>query len=154
MTSLNLQRRIAASLMKTGVYSVHIDPSKVNEVKSAITREDIRGLIVKGVITKTAGKGVSRGRARKVQSQRRKGRHKGAGNREGGKKARTPKKRKWINAARTQRAFLKELKEHKLISHNIFNKMYAMVKGGFFRSRSHVKLYLNEQGLFSKEVKK
>lgn len=154
MTNLKLQRRIAASLLKTGVHSVRIDQSKQSEVKSAITREDVRGLIVKNVIKKEAHSGISRGRARVIHAQKKKGRHKGFGNREGGKKARTPKKRVWVNSVRAQRELLKEFKTKELIANNVFTKIYSMVKGGFFRSRSHIKLYLNEQGLFNKKVKK
>lgn len=52
MNTLKMQRRIAAELLKCGENRVWIDPEKVDEVASAITREDIRRLIKEGVIRK------------------------------------------------------------------------------------------------------
>jgi large subunit ribosomal protein L19e len=153
MKSLKTQRRIAASLMKTGKKRVFIKQDKLSDVKTAITREDVRGLIVKGAITKKSAGGVSRGRIKKVIAQKKKGRRKGHGTRKGAKKARTPKKRRWINKVRAQRVFVKELKEKGLVSNSVFNKVYSLIKGGFFRSRSHVKLYLNDHDLIKKQRK-
>ena len=154
MKKLKVQKRIAASLMKAGEGRVFISPDKASDVKAAITREDVRGLIVKGVIKKKRAGGVSRGRVKKVQEQKKKGRRKGHGTRKGAKKARTPKKRAWINKVRAQRNLLKDFKAKGLIGNAAFNKAYSLSKGGFFRSRSHMKTYLNEQGLFKKKVKK
>lgn len=151
MKSLKTQKRIASTLLKSGRRRVRIKPESQGEVKSAITREDVRGLIVKGVISKARVKGVSRGRARAANSQKRKGRGKGPGTRKGGKKARTPKKITWVNKVRAQRSFAKELKGKGLISSANFRKVYLMIKGGFFRSRSHVKLYVNEHGMIKKK---
>ena len=155
MRSVKTQKRIAASLLKSGRKRVVVSPDKLSDVKSAITREDVRGLIVKGVVKKKSAGGVSRGRSRRAQVQKRKGRRKGYGTRKGAKKARSPKKRFWINRVRAQREFVKELKAKKLVDNAVFNKVYSLIKGGFFRSRTHVKLYLNEHGLIKKrKVKK
>ena len=153
MRSLKTQKRMAASLLKSGSNRVIIKSDNLSDVKSAITREDVRGLIVKGVISKKKVKGISRGRARVIQSQKKKGRRKGFGSRKGAKNARTPKKQLWVKRVRAQRNLVKELKSKDLIENNVFTKSYALIKGGFFRSRSHIKVYLNDHGLI-KKVKK
>ena len=52
MKSLKTQKRMAASMLKAGSNRVIIKSDNLSDVKSAITREDVRGLIVKGVISK------------------------------------------------------------------------------------------------------
>ena len=44
------------------------------------------------------------------------------------------------------RAFLKELRDKGIISKEDYRVLYAKVKGGFFRSKRHIKLYIADQG--------
>ena len=48
---MNLQKKLAAKVMKCGVNKVWIDP-KNEKVKQAITRRDIRRFIKEGIIKK------------------------------------------------------------------------------------------------------
>ena len=73
---------------------------------------------------------------------------KGDGSRKGTAKARTPPKRDWINKVRLQRKFLTELKIKGLISSHTYRELYLKVKGGFFRTRNHLKYYIDENRLF------
>jgi len=117
----------------------------------AITKDDIRMLIKEGIILKKQKKGISKGRTKQLREQKRKGRRKGPGSRRGAKGARTPKKRKWINTIRPLRKMLKDLREDDLIERNAYRKLYRMAKGGAFRSKSHMKLYMEEHELFVKK---
>ncbi|MFA5405994.1 MAG: 50S ribosomal protein L19e [Candidatus Nanoarchaeia archaeon] len=144
MKSLSMQKRLAADLLKVGESRVLLDDSKLTELGEAITREDIKGLIVKGYIRVKPKIGVSRGRAKKVHEQKKKGRQKGPGSRKGAKKARTPKKRAWINKIRPQRKLLQSLKTGETVDNKQFRKLYNLAKGGFFRSRRHLKLYVSK----------
>lgn len=148
---MNLQKRLAAKLLKCSPQRIVFDTEKSAEIKEAITKFDVRGLINKGVIRKKQIKGISKVRARKTKVQKRKGRRKGFGSRKGKFSARAKSKRVWINTVRAQRNFLKGLKIKGLISSRDFNKLYAKSKGGFFRSVSHLKLIINEQGLIKKK---
>jgi large subunit ribosomal protein L19e len=135
---------LASELLKTGENRIVFkDDSK--EVSEAITREDVRVLIKKGLITVKPKKGVSRARAKKLHEQRKKGRRKGQGKRKGAKRARTPKKRAWINKIRPQRRFLKMLKDKEKISNTLYRKLYRLAKAGFFRSTRHLKLYASKR---------
>lgn len=147
---MKLQKRLAASILKCSPKRVWFDPEKLAEIKEAITKFDIRNLIKKGIITKTPAKGISRAGAKKIQAQKRKERRKGHGSRKGARSARLEPKRFWIKAVRAQRELLKRMHEKGLISTADFHKLYAKVKGGFFRSVRHIKLYVKEQNLIKK----
>jgi len=139
------QKRLAGQILKCSKKRVKFDPDSSSDIKEAITKADIRGLIKDKVITKIAARGVSRGRARKRLVQRRKGKQKGEGSKKGSRGARAPKKRAWINKIRAQRKLLKILKEKKIIDDKFYRELYSKSKGGFFRSRRHIKLYLEER---------
>ncbi|MBT3416460.1 50S ribosomal protein L19e [Candidatus Woesearchaeota archaeon] len=150
---LNNQRRIAADVLKKGTKKVKFNITRLADIKEAITRADIRSLIIDNAISADPKRGVSRGRVRKSLVQKRKGRQSGAGSRKGVKTARLPKKLNWMNHVRKQRKFIKELRDKKLITTIVYREMYNKVKGGFFRSKNHIKIYLTENRLFE-DVKK
>ncbi len=148
MKGLNVQKRIASSLLKGSKKRVQFDSNRLEEIKEAITRADLKSLITSRAIAMKQKKGVSRARAKIIQIQKAKGQKKGPGKRKGKATARTPRKELWITKIRTQRKFIKELKEKGLVSGETYRDLYMKSKGGFFRSKRHIKLYLTEQKLF------
>ena len=144
---LNAQKRIAAEILDCGENRVYFDPYLVDEIKMAITREDIRNLIKEGVIRKKYKKGISNYRKKKDHERKKKGRGTGLGKRKGKKGARTPKKRAWIKRIRPIRRELKKLRDRKLISKTNYRKLYKNAKGGMFHSVAHVNRYIDEKGL-------
>lgn len=149
--NLKSQKRIAANLLKVGVNRVKFDETKLKEIKEALTKEDIRGLIKEKTITAKPKKGISSFRSKKLKTQKRKGRRKGKGSRKGRRTARLSRKRAWISKVRTQRKFIKSLKEKKLIIPKTHRDLLKKIKGDFFRSIRHIKLYLEEHELFKKK---
>ena len=147
MKQLKLQKRLASEVMKCSTKRVRFDPERTSDVKEAITKADIRGLVKLGVIKEKRVTGVSRVRARKIQIQKRKGRQKGSGSRKGKFTARAKPKSVWMNAVRAQRKFLKELKDKDLLIPGSFWNLYRKSKGGFFRSVRHIKLFIKEKGM-------
>lgn len=142
---LNNQKRLAAQILKCSKKRVKLDEDRLSDIKEAITKADIKGLIKDRAINKINAKGVSRGRARKRLEQIRKGRQKGQGSRKGASGARLPAKREWINKVRSQRELLNKLKERKIVDNKFYRELYLKSKGGFFRSRRHIKLYVGER---------
>jgi large subunit ribosomal protein L19e len=140
---VSLQKRLAAKILKVGVSRVWLDPTKRKEIEGAITRVDIKKLIKKNYIK------VLPEKLSKPESLRRMKR--GPGSRKGGKHAIVPAKRKWINTVRPLRTFLRELKENQQIDSSTYKKIYKLIKGGAFRSRSHMLLYLEQHGLLKKK---
>lgn len=150
---LTLQKRLAGIILKVGPKRVRFEPARLNDIKAAITKSDIRRLISEDVITAIPEKGVSRSRAKKLAIQRKKGLRKGPGSKEGKATARNPSKREWILKVRAQREFLKDLKQKNILTTAGFKELYRKSKGGFFRSVRHIKLYMNEKNLASKPAK-
>jgi large subunit ribosomal protein L19e len=144
MTKLKLQKRLASDILKCSEKRIVFDKEKLEDIKEAITKLDIRSLISGGAIRVKPVKGVSKVRARKTALQKRKGKRKGAGSTKGKKTARLPKKKAWIGKIRIQRRFLKELRDKGIINRSNYHKLYQKSKGGFFRSKRHIKLYLEE----------
>lgn len=142
---LSTQRRLAAKILGVGVNRVWIDPERLDDVSTAITKGDIRRLIGNGVIKARPKKGVSRARARKRLVQRRKGRRRDEGSRKGSAKTRLPSKRARIRRVRPLRTRLRELRDGGKIDPRQYRRLYRMVSGGSFRSKAHLEAYLKER---------
>jgi large subunit ribosomal protein L19e len=150
---LKNQKRIAAQLLKVGKTSVRFDEERLSDIKEAITKADMRGLIRDKAVFSIPHGSSSKGRLRKRLAQKRKGRQKGMGRKKGKKTSRLSKKLTWMIKTRLQRGFIRDLKNKELITTKTYREIYKKIKGNFFRSRNHIKLYLNENKLFE-NVKK
>jgi len=152
---LRAQRRIAAEVLKTGRNNVWIDPDFGYDISLALTREDIRKLIYDGVIQSRPKRGVSRGRARIRTAEKRRGQHRGHGSRHGTAKARIGgTKRLWMNKIRSQRRYLKALRDEEMITRAQYRELYAKSKGGAYRSVAHLRHTITELGWLKKKKKK
>jgi large subunit ribosomal protein L19e len=141
------RKRIAASILKCSPKRVRFEPKELESIKEALTKEDMRGLIHDGIISKKQKKGISRARAKVRQKKRTKGQRSGAGKRKGTTGSRLPKKTRWMKLIRSQREFIRELRDNENINGETYREMYLKTKGGFFRSKRHIKIYLNERKL-------
>lgn len=139
---VRLARRLASEVLGVGESRIWIDPARLDDVASAISKDDVRRLIKDGVIRARPPSTPSRGRHRIRMARKKRGR--GSGSKKG---PRVDKKELWIARVRAQRRYLKALKERGLIEKRDFWRVYRMVKGGMFRSLSHLKLYLEEHKL-------
>lgn len=145
---LTLQKRLAADILKVGKSKVWIDPDKEKQkdVQGAITRIDVKRLIKKGVIKAKPSKVKKPKTAAGVKKKRRRK----TGRKKGSKHARLPKKRRWINTVRPLRASLKEMRKNGEIDNATYRKVYMLIKGGQFRSRSHMRLYMEQHRMLKK----
>ena len=137
--------------MKASPKKIHFDEDRLDEIKEAITKSSILKLANDQAIIADPKRGVSRVRARKIKEQKAKGRRKGKGSRKGKITTRVPKKETWMNKVRLQRAFLRTLKEKELIDTKTYRKLYLMSKGGFFRSKRHIQIYIDDHDLIQKK---
>ena len=140
--SLKNQKRLAASVLGTGISRVWIDPDEAEKVQSAITRGEIQTLVREGRIRARRKKGVSRGRARA-----RAGRRKGPGRRKGGLGL---GKRQWVLKIRAIRRHLRLLRDRQQLAPKSYQNLVGMAKGGAFRSRSHIDDYVKAKQLLRK----
>mgnify|MGYP001572620125 CR=1 FL=1 len=100
---LNVQRRLAAQLLKCGENRIRFDPDRLGDIKEAITKTDIRYLINAGAVSKKRVLNTSKYWARRRKTQKKYSKQKGFGSRKGSKAARLKPKKKWINKIRLQR---------------------------------------------------
>ncbi len=145
-----VQKRLAGELLNCSQKRVRFEQEALAEIKEAITKADIALLIKRRAITEVPARSVSRSRARKIQTQKSKGRRRGPGSRKGKESARGNPKQAWMAKARLQRGFIKELKEKDIIGSESFRNLYLRIKGGFFRNKRHIKLYMEERGMVKK----
>ncbi len=149
---MRIQKRLASQVLNVSPKRVKFDNQRLADIKEAITKTDVRQLVSEKAIKKVQEKGVSRGRARKLKTQKSKGLRKGPGSRQGKSTARLPRKESWMSKVRNQRKLLLELREKGLISLKTYRMIYLKSKGGFFRSARHIKLYLDEHDLFEEKA--
>ena len=147
------QKRMAAQILskkegrEVGIHRVWIHPDYLEEVTSAVQKDDVRQLIEEGIIKAKPIVGISRSRARKAAMQKSKGRRKGQGSRKGTFNARAPKKERWMRIIRSQRKMLKEFREDETISPSKYRYYYRKAKGGSYRSVADMKRNMEIDGI-------
>ncbi len=147
---MKTQKTLAAKILRCSKKRIIFDTERLEDIKEAITKEDMRGLIKEGAVKRKQVKGVSKVRARKRKEQKKRGQRKGHGKRKGKSTARLPRKKEWMNRIRLQRKFLKELKQAGLLKKSTYRNLYSKASGGFFRSKRHLKLYITDNKLVLK----
>lgn len=140
--NVRVQRRIAAEILRVGVNRVWIDPNRVEEVKAALTREDVRRLVKEGVIGKRPERGTSRVRVRMRRRKRR-----GPGSRKGAQKARLNPENLWPAKIRVLRRFLRYLRDRRIITRHVYRELYLKAKGGAFSDLASLKRYIKVNNL-------
>lgn len=148
---LKNQRRMAAEILGCGINRVWIDPNRMEDVADAITRADVRTAIQSGTIRALPKKGISSGRKKYAQGQKKKGRRSGQGSRKGTSTARTPKKENWIQTIRPIRELLKELRDEGKITSSTYREFYMKSKGGMFKNKNHLLTQLKIEGHLEEE---
>ena len=148
--TLKAQKRMAAQILKCGENRVYFDPYLIEDIRMAITREDIRNLIKEGVILKKYEQGISKHRKNVRHERKKKGRARGLGKRKGKRTARTPKKKAWMKKIRPQRRELKKLRDRKLITTATYRKLYKNAKGGMFQSVAQMHRHIKEKELLKR----
>src|SRR3989338_9726143 len=93
---LKIQKRLAAQILKTSGKKIRLDSDRLEEIKEAITKADIKSLIKDNAITEKRVRGISGYRINKKRLQKSKGRRSSFGSRKGSKGARRCKKGAWI----------------------------------------------------------
>lgn len=145
------KKKLAADILKTAPSKIRFAEGALEDIRKAITRADIRGLIAVHKIFEDTTNQHSRGRARRILEQKRKGRRTGRGSKKGRKYSNMDRKTQWIRRIRSQRHFLKMLYEKNMLSITDYHQLYAKSKGGYFRSIRHIKLYLTEHHLIAEK---
>ncbi len=137
-------KELVAEIYKVGASRVRIRPEGLSEVEEAMTKDDLRALVERGVIEILPKRSPSRHRARYLHQQKRKGRRRGYGSRKGKPGARLDPKLAWMLKIRAIRRFLRTLRAEGKVTPREYRRIYRLAKGGHVRSRRHVLEILEE----------
>ena len=135
MVSLRLQKRLAASVLKCGKRRVWMDPSEINEIALANSRQNVRKLIKDGLIVRKHQLMHSRSRVHVRKEAKACGNHTGYGKRRGTMNARIPEKLLWVRRIRVLRRLLRKYREAGKIDKHMYAHFYALAKGNRYKTK-------------------
>jgi len=135
--AISTVRRLAADIFGVGERKIRFAPESIKEIEGAMTRDDVRGLIEKGLVKKLPVKG----RASSKRTVRR-----GPGHRRG---PLFDSKDVWMQKVRSQRAFLKMLIASGALKKETKRGLYGKIKSGILRNKKAFLLYLKENKMIA-----
>lgn len=141
---VNKIKELAAGMFGVGLDKVWLNPDSLEDIKKALTKDDIRGLIADGLIKKVQKNQQSRGRARILLLKKRKGRKKGPGKRKGSSNSRSNTKENWMKNVRAQRKILKKFKTEnpELFEKVNYQDVYRKINGNYFKGKKYVEAFV------------
>jgi large subunit ribosomal protein L19e len=128
---LDKKKALAARIFRVGKERIIFVEPRLDEIKEAITKEDIRSLKADGAIIIRPIKARRSKQKRKVR--------RGPGNI---KKNAKNKKKEYIVLTRKLRKHIQELKNKNLLTSEQSSDIRKKIRNRYFRSKSHLKEYI------------
>ena len=129
--NLTKKKNLAAKVFSVGRSRIVFLKSRLNEIKEAITKQDIRDLFSNGAIAvrdikgrKAVKRRVSRRRMGSVRKKVKNG------------------KRKYVMRTRRLRRYLGELLKQNKISRELYHTLRKSIKASVFRDKTHIKEHI------------
>ena len=119
--SVKFTKRVASQILGRGENSIRLTPEVMEDIRKAITRDDVRKLLKDGAVTAIKPKSELHPKF-KIEVRRH-----GAGKRKGSSKAR--RGRTWEKKVRSQRMLLERLKLMGKVDNTTYKRYYLLVKG-------------------------
>ncbi|MBS3099963.1 hypothetical protein J4463_01990 [Candidatus Pacearchaeota archaeon] len=126
--NLKPKKKLAVKVLGVGAERIKFNSERINEIKEAITRQDIKELVKSGAIEIISAKG--RKKIVKRTTRRRAGKVK--------KKIKN-RKQNYVKLTRKLRRYIKELKSHGGIEEKKYLALRNSIKNSEFRSKQHLK---------------
>lgn len=140
---LDKKKALAAKVLGIGRGRIIFVEPRLNEIKEAITKDDIRSLKADGAIIIREIKGRRSKQKKKVR--------KSPGNI---KKNAKNSKREYMLITRKLRKYISELKNKNLLTRDNIADLRKKIKNRYFKSKSQLKEYLEEQKINLETKKK
>lgn len=131
MTNLSKKKALAAKALKVGKNRVVLSSEAIEEIKQAITKQDIKDLIKEGIISVRPVKG-----RRKVKKRKTK---RGAGKI---KKKVKKRKQEYVKITRKLRKYLMQLRNKGLVDRELYWELRKKIRMRAFKSKAHFKDHL------------
>lgn len=131
--NLAKKKQLAAKVLKVGKGRIILDETRLNEIKEAITKQDMRDLYKSGAIKIKEKKGRRKGEKRKIRRG------------EGKVKKRVKgRKQDYVRMTRKLRSYIKELKKQKRIDNKNYRELRGKIATRIFTSKAQLKEFLKE----------
>lgn len=134
---LDKKKRLAAKVLGVGKQRIIFVEPRLNEIKEAITKDDIRSLRADGAIM------IKEIRGKRLRQNKRKAKRSPGNIRQNAKNS----KREYMIITRKLRKHISELKGKNLLTRENFLDLRKKIKNRYFKSKSQLKDYLKEQNL-------
>ena len=131
--NLTKKKELAKKVLKVGKDRIAFVDARIDEIKEAITRQDILDLVKEGAIIVKPIKG----RKRKIKKRK----SRSTGNI---RKTPTMRKRNYIILVRKLRSYVAELKRQKEITNEEFILLRKKIRNKDFKNKAHLKEYVQE----------
>lgn len=129
---LNKKKELAVKTLGVGKNRIIFEKSRLEEIKEAITRQDIRDLAAGGAIKIKPMKGRMKKKREKSRS---------AGNI---RKKVNKRKQEYVKLTRKLRGHVKGLKQQGRISQEAYAALRRRIKAKMFRDKRHIQEYIKQ----------
>jgi len=131
---LDKKKKLAAETLGVGLYRIILDPDRLEEIKEAITKQDIRDLKASGAIKIKEIDGRKKKKKRKTRKRI-------------GKIRKKVQKRKqeYVRITRKLRNYIKELKKQGRLDSKKYQELRKQIKSRKFKSKRQLKESLGEK---------
>lgn len=131
--NLAKKKQLAAKVLKVGKGRIILDETRLNEIKEAITKQDMRGLYKSGAIKIKEKKGRRKREKRKIRRGEGKVKKRVKGRKQG-----------YVRMTRKLRSYIKELKKQKRIDNKNYRELREKIATRIFTSKAQLKEFLKE----------
>jgi len=126
--NLKKKKALAAKALKVGVGRIKFNPLRIDEIKEAITKQDIKDLNASKAIIVREVKG------RKINQPRKTRRRHGSV-----RKKVNNSKQEYVKITRKLRAYLREIRDQEKITEEKYKELMKKIRMREFKSKRHLK---------------
>ena len=125
--NLKKKKKLAAKALRVGIDKISFNPSRIDEIKEAITKQDIKDLKASGAIL------IKDKKVRKTKIKRSRRRHGSI------RKKVNKSKQEYVKLTRKLREYIREMRYQEKINEEKYKELMKKIKISAFKSKRHIK---------------